>query len=67
MQFDSCGGVPPFRMQQQVWRKLLLHSLATFALLVLAGSDLYVGSPEKTLPSLEDGVLDSAIEQEGLT
>ena len=70
VQFDSCGGVPPPRKQQQVWWKLLLQSLATLALLVSAGPDPPVGAPAKTfhsLLSLEDGVLDKAIEEEGLS
>lgn len=70
MRFDSCGGVPALRMQQQVRRKLLLQSLATFALLVSAGPDPPVGPPEKTLHSLlslEEGVLDRAMEEEGLS
>lgn len=69
MQSDSCGGVPPLRMQQQVWWKRLLQSLATLALLVSAGPDTFVGPPEKTLHSLlslEEGVLDKAIEEDGL-
>lgn len=69
-QFDSCGGVLTLRMQQQVWWKLLLQSLATLALLVSAGPDLLSGPPEKTLHSLlslEEGVLDRAMEEEGLS
>lgn len=68
-QSDSCGGVPPLRMQQQVRRKLLLQSLATLALCISAGPDPFVGPVEKTLHSLlslEEGVLDRAIEEEGL-
>lgn len=69
MQVDSCGGVRPLRMQQQVWWKLLLQSLATLARLVSASPDLPVGAPGKafhSLLSLEDGVLDRAMEEEGL-
>lgn len=68
-QFDSCGGVVSRRKQQQVWWKPLLHSLATLALLVSAGPDPLAGPPGKTfhsLLSLEEGVLDRAIEEEGL-
>lgn len=69
-QLDSCGGVLSLRMQQQVWWKLLLQSLATLALLVWPGPDSPVGSSEKTLHSLlslEEGVLDRTIEEEGLS
>lgn len=69
-QFDSCGEVPPLRIQQQVRWKLLLQNLATLALLVSAGPDPPVGPLEKTLHSLlslEEGVLDRAIEEEGLS
>lgn len=70
VQFDSCGGVPPLGMQQQVRWKLLLQILATLSLLVSVGPDLPVGPAGKTfhsLLSLEEGVLDRAIEEEGLS
>lgn len=66
---DSCGGVLPPRMQQQVLWKLLLQSLATLVLLAWPGPDSPVVSPEKTfhsLLSLEDGERDRAIDEEGL-
>jgi len=69
-QLDSCGGVPPLKTQQQVWWKLLLQNLATLSLLALAGVDPPTGPPGKTFHSLlalEDGVLDRAMEEEGLS
>ena len=57
-------------MQQQVRWKLLLHSLATLSLLISAGPDPPLGPPGKALHSLlslEDGVLDRAIEEDGLS
>lgn len=67
---DSRVGVLALRMQQQVRCKLLLQSLATFALLVSAGPESPAGAPEKTFHSrlsLEEGVLERAMEEEGLS
>lgn len=69
-EFDSCGGIPALKTQQQARSKLLLQSLATLSLLVLAGPDPPAGPPGKTphsLLSLEEGVLDRAMEEDGLS
>ena len=69
-QSDSCGGVLLLRMQQQVRWKLLLQSLATLARPAVAGPEPLAWAREKTLQSLlslEEGVLDKAMEEEGLS
>lgn len=67
----SWGGPPALKMQQQVRWKLLLQSLATFAPLVLARPDPpFMWPSENTfhsLLSLEEGVLDRATDEEGLS
>lgn len=67
----SCGGLPVLRMQQQVRLRLLLQSVATLARLVLARPDRPLMGPSEntfhSLLSLEEGVLDRATDEEGLS